>query len=128
MGCAFADTMSPRVIDFPEMIFQHQSIAQIVSLEQARVLMYHEIVVNSTSLSHSPLALVGMVRSDPVPRHRIGFLLHHQSPSSYGQMNLVGKGKMPGSLVEGAAVQFACLLIYEPQQISWMMNSAGTVH
>lgn len=96
--------MSPLAIYFRAMTYPGQSIAQIVSLVQVRllILMHREIAVSSTSLSHSQLALMGTARSDRVPRHRIGFLQHHQSPLNHGRTNLVGTSKMLGSQVEVA--------------------------
>ena len=88
--------------------------------------MHRETAVSSTSLSHNPLALMGMARSDHAPKRRIGHLQHRQSPLNYGQTNLAGTGKMLGSLAEVAG-QIACLLIYEDQQKGLMTDFAGTV-
>ena len=111
-----ADMKSPRAICFQGMTCRHQAIAQIASLAQMRALMCCATAVRSTSSSRSPPASMGRGRIGHAPRHRTGFLPHHQSPLNYGQTNPVGTRKMWGSLVEVLG-QVACLLTYEPQQI-----------
>ena len=113
---AIADIKSPRAICFQGMTCRHQAIAQIASLAQMRALMCCATAVRSTSSSRSPPASMGKGRTGHAPRHRTGFLPHHQSPLNYGQMNPVGTRKMWGSLVEVLG-QVACLRTYEPQQI-----------
>ena len=113
---AIADIKSPRAICFQGMTCRHQAIAQIASLVQMQALMCYATAVRSTSSSRSPPASMGRGRIGHAPRHRTGFLPHHQSPLNYGQTNPVGTRKMWGSLVEVLG-QVACLLTYEPQQI-----------
>lgn len=113
---AIADTKSHRAIYFQEMTCRRQAIARIVSLVQTQALMCCAIAVKSTSLTRSPQASMGTGRIGHAPKRRTGFLLHHQSPLNYDQMNPVGTRKRWGSLVEVLG-QVACRPTYEPQQI-----------